>query len=77
MKITNLVKNSPLATTVAVLIFGMACSSAQADKPASHANHPTYLQQQNPSPATGTWKTIVIQWYEPPYDPGSKQDFGS
>jgi hypothetical protein len=77
MKITNLVKNSALATTVAALIFGIACSSAQAGKPASHANKSIYLQDQNPSPGTGTWKTIVVQWYEPPYDPGSHEDFGS
>lgn len=43
MKIRNSVKNSALATTVAALIFGIACSSAQAGKPASHANKPIYL----------------------------------
>jgi hypothetical protein len=77
MKITDSVKNSALATTVAALIFGIASSSAQAGKPASHANKPIYLQDQNPSPSTRTWKTIVVQWSEPPYDPGSRQDFGS
>lgn len=76
MKITNLVKNSALATTVSALIFGIACSSAQAGKPASHANKAVYLQQQNPSPGTGTWKTIVVQWYEPPYDAGFSRENG-
>ena len=70
----HFVKNSALATTVAALIFGIACSSAQAGKPASdrlpHANNPIYLQQQKPSPST-------TPRYEPLGSPGFHEDFGS
>ena len=74
MKITrHSLKNSALSTTVATLIFGIACSSAQAGKPASHrlrhSTNPVYLEQQNPSPDANSW-------YQPARDPAFNEDFG-
>jgi hypothetical protein len=74
MKITrHSLKNSALSTTVAALIFGIACSSAQASKPTSHrlrySSNPVYLQQQNPSPD-------ATSWYQPARSPGFNEDFG-
>jgi hypothetical protein len=74
MKITRYsLKNSALSTTVAALIFGIACSSAQASKPTSHrlrhSGNPVYLQEQSPSPD-------ATSWYQPARSPGFNEDFG-
>jgi hypothetical protein len=75
MEITrHSLKNSVLSTTVAALIFGIACSSAQAGKPTSHrlrhSSNPIYLQQQNPSP-------YATSRYQPARNPVFNEDFGS